>query len=255
LRGLFRQCNHLVHGVLGLCRFCDPLGKIVPNPNQEMNDQLKVRWLTLLAALGLLCVGIDRIFFDRIAGGDPLANIEKALSIVVGCLLSALGISLFVAALRGRFPVTAMNSIKGRLLTHAFCAAASAFVCGFCLVRSTKHFDILYLTVMVLFGVSLIFDLFWTRREVRHLAASETAKKHATQFLWSCIFFSMVSLGLGMALSSFVLFSTDFIRMLGAVFWSAITGVAIYPVLRDTKRLADAAGSSQTAHANGCGSN
>jgi hypothetical protein len=186
-------------------------------------------------------------------GGDPLANIEKVLSIVVGCLLSALGISLFVAALTERFPVTAMNSIKGKLLTHAFCAAPSAFVCGFCLVRTIKHFDILSLTVMVLFGVSLIFDLFWTRREVRRLAASETAKKHATQFLWSCIFFSMLSLGLGMAVSGFVWSSTDFIRIFGAVFWSAITGVAIYPVLRDAKRLADAAGPSR--YANGCGSN
>jgi hypothetical protein len=216
-----------------------------------MKDQMKVRWLTLLAALGLLYVGIDRIFFDRIVGGDPLANIEKVLSIVVGCLLSALGISLFVAALRGRFPVTAMNSIKGKLLTHAFCAAPSAFVCGFSLVRTIKHFDILYLTVMVLFGVSLIFDLSWTRREVRRLAASETAKKHATQFLWSCIFFSTLSLGLGMAVSGFVWFSTDFIRMFGVVFWSAITGIAIYPVLRDAKRLADAAGPSQTTYANG----
>ena len=148
-----------------------------------------------------------------------------------------------------------MNSIKGKLLTHAFCAAPSAFVCGFCLVRSTKQFDVLNLTVMVLFGVSLIFDLFWTRREVRRLAASEAAKKHATQFQWSCIFFSMISLGLGMAVSGFVLFSTDFIRMFGAVFWSVITGVAIYPVLRDAKRLADAAGPSQMTYTNGCGSN
>jgi hypothetical protein len=224
----------------------------VPNLNQEMKDQKRIRWLTLLAALGLLYVGIDRIFFDKIVGGDPLANIEKVLSIVVGCLLSALGISLFVAA-TGRFPVTAMNSIKGKLLTHAFCAAPSAFVFGFCLVRTIEHFDILYLTVMVLFGVSLIFDLSWTRREVRRLAASETAKKHATQFLWSCIFFSMLSLGLGMAVSGFVWSSTDFIRIFGAVFWSAITGVAIYPVLRDAKRLADAAGPSR--YANGCGSN
>jgi hypothetical protein len=91
-------------------------------------------------------------------------------------------------------------------------------------------------------------DLLWTRREVRRLAVSETAKKYATQFLWSCIFFSMM-------LSGFVLSSTDFIRMFGAVFWSVITGVAIYPVLRDTKRLADVAASSQTTHANGCGSN
>jgi hypothetical protein len=82
-----------------------------------------------------------------------------------------------------------------------------------------------------LIHVSLIFDLFWTRREVRRLAASETAKKHATQFLWSGIFFSMVSLGLGMAVSGFVWFSTDFIRISGVVFWSAITSIAIYPVL------------------------
>jgi len=162
--------------------------------------------------------------------------------------MSALGISLIVAGVRGRFPVTAINSITGKLLTHAFCAAPSAFVCGFCLVLTITHFDILSLTATVLFGVSLIFDLFWTRRGVRRLAGSETAKKHATQFLWSCIFFSMLSLGLGMAVSGFVWFSTDFIRMLSMVFWSTITGVAIYPVLRDAKRLADAAGPIQTTN-------
>jgi hypothetical protein len=145
-----------------------------------------------------------------------------------------------------------MNSIKGRLLTHAFCAALSAFVCGFCLIRSIKPFDIPYLTVMVLFGISLISDLLWTRREVRRLDVGETAKKHATQFLWSCICFSMISLSSGMAVSSMVWFGADFLRIFSAVFWSVITGVAIYPVLRDTKRLADAAGSSQTTHADGC---
>ncbi len=216
----------------------------MPNLNQEMKDQPKVRWLTLLAALGLLYVGIDRIFFDRIVGGDPLANIEKVLSIVVGCLLSALGISLFVAVLRGRFPVTAMNSIKGKLLTHALCAASSALVFGFCLVRTIKHFDSLYLTVMLLFGASLIADLLWTRREVRRLAAGEIANKAATQFLWSCIFFSMLSFGLGMSVSGYVWLSADFLQTFGVVFWSAMTAVAIYPVRRDAKRLADAAGSS-----------
>ena len=67
----------------------------MPNLNEEMKDQPKVRWLTLLTGLGLLYVGIDRIFFDRIVGGDLLANIANVLSIVAGCLLSALGISLF----------------------------------------------------------------------------------------------------------------------------------------------------------------
>jgi hypothetical protein len=137
------------------------------------------------------------------------------------------------------------KSIKGKLLAHAFCAAPGALVCGFCLVHTIKHFDSLYLTVMVLFGASLIADLLWTRREVRRLAASEIAKKAATQFLWSCIFFSMLSFGLGMAVSGRNWFSTDFMRGFNELFWSAMTGIATYPVCRDAKRLADAAGSSQ----------
>jgi hypothetical protein len=67
-----------------------------------MKDTKKVRWLTLLAALGLLYVGIDRMFFDRIVGSDPLAGIERTLVILVGTLLVAVSISLFVAAWTGR---------------------------------------------------------------------------------------------------------------------------------------------------------
>ena len=54
---------------------------IVLNWNREMKGLKKVRWLTLLAALGLLSVGIDRMFFDRIVGVDPLARIERTLAI------------------------------------------------------------------------------------------------------------------------------------------------------------------------------
>ena len=207
------------------------------NFNREMKGPKRVRWLTLLAALGLLYVGIDRMFFDRILGSDPLARIERTLAIVVGTLLVALSISLFVAGWTGR-PVTAMNtnSTKGKLLAHAFCAAPSALVFGFCLVRTIKHFDSLYLTVMVLFGASLVADLLWTRGDVRRLAASEMAKKAATQFLWSCIFFSMLSFGLGMAVSGWNWFSTDFMQRFNLLFWSAMTGIAIYPVRRDAKR-------------------
>ena len=156
------------------------------NFNRETKDPKRVRWLTLLAALGLLCIGIDRMFFDRIVGSDPLAKIERILAILVGTLLVALSIGLFVAGWTGR-SLTALNtnSTKGKLLWHAFCAAPSAVVFGFGLVRTTRHFDNLYLTVTVLFGVSLIADLLWTRREVRRLAVSEMAKKAATQFLWS----------------------------------------------------------------------
>jgi hypothetical protein len=50
----------------------------------------------------------------------------------------------------------------------------------------------------------------------------------------------MFSFMLGMAMSGYVWFSTDFIRTFGLVFWTAMTAVAIYPVRRDAKRLADA---------------
>ncbi len=172
------------------------------NLNRDAMKHLwKIRLISLLTALGLLYVGIDRIFFDRIVGGDPLSMIQRMLTIVIGILLSTVGVSLFVVAWRGRFPVTAMNteSIKGKLLVHAYCAAPSAFVFGVFLVRTIKYLNILDFTVVVLSGVSLMFVLFWTRRAVRWLATSEMAKKHAGQFLWSCIFFSLLSLMFGMA--------------------------------------------------------
>jgi hypothetical protein len=98
---------------------------------------------------------------------------------------------------------------------------------------------------MVLFGAVLIADLLWTRHEVRRLATSEIAKQAATQFLWSCIFFSMISFSLGMAVSGWNWFSTDFMQRFNLLFWSAMTGIAIYPVHRDAKRLADAAEPNQ----------
>jgi uncharacterized membrane-anchored protein len=137
-----------------------------------------------------------------------------------------------------------INSAKGKLLVDAFCVAPSALLFGFCVVRTVRHFDRLFLVLAVLFGVCLIADLLYTRHEVRRLAASEIAKKAATQFLWSCIFFSMLSFALGMALSGWNWFSTDFVRRFNVLFWSAMTVIAIYPVRRDAKRLAEAAGPS-----------
>jgi cytochrome b561 len=118
-------------------------------------------------------------------------------------------------------------------------------------VRTIKYLNILDFTVGVLSGASLMFVLFWTRRAVRRLATSESAKKHAGQFLWSCIFFSMLTLMFGMAVSGYVWFSTDFMRTFGVVFWSAMTAVAIYPVRRDAKRLADATGPTQITSVQG----
>jgi len=215
------------------------------NPD-AMKDLKKIRLLSLLASLGLLYVAIDRVFFDRIVGSDPLSWIQRILTIVVGVLLSAVSVSLFVAAWRGRFPVTAMNtnSTAQKLLAHAFCAAPSAFLSGVFLVRTLKYSNILDFTVVVLSGASLMFVLFWTRGAVRRLATGEIANKQAGQFLWSCIFFSMLSFMFGMAVAGYVWFSTDFLRTFGVVFWSAMTAVAIYPVRRDAKRLAAAIASN-----------
>jgi hypothetical protein len=192
-----------------------------------MKDPTTFRWVTLLAALALLYAGIDGMFVD-----------ENTRPVLVDTLLIVVGISLVVDAWRGQ-RLFEMNTNK--LLAHAFSAAPGAFVVGACLVRTIKHFDTGYLTFTVLFALCLVADLFWTRREVRRLAAIEIAKKSASTFLWSCIFFSMISLSLGMQAAGFVWYGHDFLRRFGLVFWSAITGIGIYPVCRDAKRLADAA--------------
>jgi uncharacterized membrane-anchored protein len=88
-----------------------------------------------------------------------------------------------------------------------------------------KHFDSLYVAGLVLSGAFLMFVLYWTRRATRRLAASETARKSASTFLWSCIIFSMISLSLGIQVSGYVWYGSDFIRRFGVVFWSGITGI------------------------------
>jgi hypothetical protein len=90
---------------------------------------------------------------------------------------------------------------------------------------------------------------------VRRLATGEIANKHSGQFLWSCIFFRVLSFMLGMAVSGYVWFSTDFLRTFGLVFWIAMTAIAIYPVRRDAKRLAGAVASSHIAPVQGDESN
>jgi hypothetical protein len=133
-----------------------------------------------------------------------------------------------------------ISSTTGKLVIRACCAALGAFVVGLCLGLAITHFDNLYATATILSGGFLIFVLFWTRRAIRRLASSETAKKSASTFLWSCIFFSMLSLSFGIAVSSFVWFSPDLIRGFGLAFYGTLTCVAIYPVHRDAERLANA---------------
>jgi hypothetical protein len=212
--------------------------------NREMEDSKTVRWVTLLAALVLLYDAIDSMFFVRVADSDPLAWIERTRAILVGVLLITVSASLFVVAWTGR-AITAISTTLGKLLSYAFCVGVGAFVFGLFLVRTIEHFDSRYVAGMVLCGAYFIAVLFWTRREVRRLAVSETAKERAGQFLWSCIFISIDSWAFGVALTAIILYSADFTRTFGAVFFAAIPCIGIYPVLRDAKRLADAVGPSQ----------
>ena len=214
---------------------------------RQIKDPKIVRWVTLLAALVLLYKGIDSMFFDRIAGNDPFAWIDRTHAILVGELLIIFSISLFVVAWTGHAisAMSASSTTVGKLFSYAYCAAVGAFVFGLFLVRIVEHFDIRCVIGMVLCGAFLVCVLFWTHREVRRSATSETAGKHANQFLWSCIFFSMLSLSFGIALTALILYSADFTRTFGAVWFGALTCVGIYPVLRDAKRLADAVGPDQ----------
>jgi hypothetical protein len=126
-----------------------------------------------------------------------------------------------------------------RLFAHACCGAVGAFVFGLCLASTIRHFDGLSLAVTILFVIPVISDLFWTRREVRQMAVGEAFNQQATQFLWSYLFFTMLSSGFGIAVMALILQSADFTRTFGSTLYGVLTCAAIYPVVRDAKRLAD----------------
>lgn len=85
-----------------------------------------------------------------------------------------------------------------------------------------------------------MFVLIWTRRTVRRTATakhatSEIAKKSARQFVWSCMFFVIISGTFGIAVSGIIWYSSDFVRTFGAIWFGAATCVAIFIVRRDAK--------------------
>ena len=128
-----------------------------------------------------------------------------------------------------------------KVLAYAFCAGAAAFVfglsCGHLIIRHHRW----YVTASgVLGGALLAFVLLWIRHAVWRLASSETAQNSARQFLWSCIFFSMISSPFGAFVSGLIWYSHDIIRIAGAVWFGLLTCIAIYPVRRDAKRLVSA---------------
>jgi hypothetical protein len=77
---------------------------------------------------------------------------------------------------------------------------------------------------------------------------SAAAGRQATLFLSSCMFFAILSSMLGMAVSRYVWFGTDFIAGFGVLFSGAMVAVAIYPVSRDAKQLAAGLARSTSNH-------
>jgi hypothetical protein len=135
----------------------------------------------------------------------------------------------------------------GKLMAHAFGGALAAFVFGLCVGHTfAKGLDGVYSTGMVLAGVAVVFVLFWMHHFFKRFAMNEASRQRARQFLWSCVFFAMISSMFGLQLAGISWFSTDLLRKFSFVFWGLMTLVAIFPVRRDARRLADA-GPSQAA--------
>jgi len=131
----------------------------------------------------------------------------------------------------------------GKLFARASWAASAAFAFGLCLGSSliaTGHNRLYCGAAMALAGAVLVFVLLWTSRAVWRLVTSETARESAGQFLWSCVFFSMLSLSFGVMMSGLAGYGADFFRIFLAVCNGVFTSVGIYCVCRDAKRLADA---------------
>jgi len=128
-----------------------------------------------------------------------------------------------------------------KLMVHAFCGALAAVVFGLAVGHILiKHLDEFFLAVAVLSGAALVFVLLGTNGTVKRLAVSEAVRKSVRQFLWSCVFFAMISATFGLQVAGVSWFSTDFLRKFGFVFWGLMTCVAIFPVRRDARRLANA---------------
>jgi hypothetical protein len=129
--------------------------------------------------------------------------------------------------------------MTGKLMAHAFGGAFAAFVFGLCLGHTLlKHLDSVYSAGMLLAGAGFVFVLFWTHYVIKRVRVSEASRQSERQFLWSCVFFAMISTIFGLQVSGITWFSTDFLREFGFVFWGLMTLVAIFPVRRDAKRLA-----------------
>jgi hypothetical protein len=134
-----------------------------------------------------------------------------------------------------------IGSMTRKLMLCASCCALAAFVLGLSLGHVLiKRLDDLYPTGAVLSGAALVFVLFRTHLAGMRLSVSEAARKSALQFLWSCVFFAMISATFGLQVAGVSWFSTDFLRKFGFVFWSLLTLIAIFPVRRDARRLANA---------------
>ena len=128
-----------------------------------------------------------------------------------------------------------------RLMVQAFGVALAGSLFGLCAGHVLlTHLDSLYSIGMALAGVAVVFELFLADRTLGRVALSEAARKAARQFLWSCVFFAMISAIFGLEVSAVIWLPSGFYSRFLVAFWGLMTCVAIFPVRRDARRFKSA---------------
>jgi|GEM_PF-1871345 hypothetical protein len=139
----------------------------------------------------------------------------------------------------------AVSEKWGKVTADAFYAAFSAFLFGVCLAGTIRQFDSLYFSGALVCGAFAILAVWRTQHAIRRLTTakyttSDSARRSARQLSLFCICFAVSSMTFGAEMTAAVRNSSDVYYSYGAVFWALISGVWIFCVRREARRLASA---------------